>query len=96
MNLGIEAKERGAIILDFAIREVPIEKRKTVAETYPEFTNGPYGNWIIVAMIQATGEDLVVPPEVGKCSYLQKPSTNLNKVPLDGAKLVEELNGQER
>lgn len=80
-DLSIKPKEVPHIVIDFDIKEYP--KRFTVKQKYPRCDFAPrYGEYVIIGIIKNTGEDLVVPPEFGHCTFGHKqdprspPATN--------------------
>lgn len=96
MRLPLRAEERAQILLDFAIKEIDVDDRKTVAELYkPGEYTAEHAGYIAVALIQSTGEHLIVPPGYGRCNYAQK---NENHKPprhiKNHAELVQLINGE--
>ena len=67
------AGDHGHLLIDFPIVQIDIGKRKAVgslfdAEDYP----ATYSSYIAIAIIQATDEFLIVPPEYGLCTIAMK------------------------
>lgn len=67
------AQDRGHIIVDFPIREIPYTERRTVADTYSKGNYPPdFGSHVVVALKLDDGDYLIVPREYGRCSFAQK------------------------
>lgn len=66
--------DRGHIILDFDLTSFDDEKRKTVAQQYGagKLEDGAKDHYVIVGIINKTGEFLIVPPEFRTCTFAMK------------------------
>lgn len=67
------ANDRGHIEIDFAVKELDLHERKAVKHLYPNGEiNEQFSKYVAVAVIQDTGEYLIVPEAYGQCSIRQK------------------------
>lgn len=66
--------DRGHILVDFNITEIPWDERKTVAEQYGRgvIEGGSKDDYVLVAKIKGTKEFLTVPPEYATCTFAKK------------------------
>jgi hypothetical protein len=89
--------DRGHILVDFDIIEIPFEDRKTVAEQYGRgvIEDGAKDDYVLVAKIKGTKEFLMVPSAYGSCTYAKKSEPGHRPKPdhVNHPALQEILNG---
>jgi len=91
------------ISVPFAIKEIPVDKRRTVAQQYrPQDYTPKFAKYVCVAIIVHSGDHLMVPPEYGQFRFTSEPQgipaatlNALDRVLAETytAKLIGDLNG---
>lgn len=89
--------DRGHIIVDFDVRDIPLEKRRKVCEKYrPQDYTSEFAEYVVIGVIIESGDDLIVPPQYGRCTVGKKqpPAKKPGPDHINHATLVKLINGE--